>query len=187
MFGVSIGLLVQAHVGLPPWDVLHQGLANRLGLSIGTVVIVLGLFLLLLWIPLRQKPGVGTVANTILVGVSLNWTLTWMPAPDDLWIRLLMAVGGVVLNGIFTAAYIGARMGPGPRDGLMTGLTQRTGWSTRTVRTGIELVVLLVGWLLGGTLGVGTLLFAFGIGPVVHFMMPRLMIPAPVQPAQHRS
>ena len=174
MFGVSIGLILRAGLGLPPWDVLHQGLAHRFGLSIGTVVIAVGVLLLLLWVPLREKPGFGTLANTVLIGLSLNWTLSWMPAAHGLAAQIAMLVGGVVLNGIMIASYIGAGMGPGPRDGLMTGLTRVTGRSTRLVRTGIEVAALLAGWALGGTLGVGTMVYALGVGPVAHHFMPLL-------------
>lgn len=172
LFGMSLGLMVQANLGLAPWDVLHQGLAGRFGVQIGSVVIAVGVLLMLLWIPLREKPGLGTLANVLLVGLSLNWTLTWLPAPEELWLRILMMIGGVVGNGILTAAYIGARMGPGPRDGLMTGLMRRTGRSARLIRTVIEVSALVLGVILGGTVGVGTLLFAFGVGPVVHHFMP---------------
>ncbi|GAA1351412.1 hypothetical protein [Falsarthrobacter nasiphocae] len=179
LLGMSVAVMVRAHVGLAPWDVLHQGLAARLGVSIGSVVIGVGVVVLLLWIPLRQRPGIGTVANTILIGVSADATLVWLPEPESMWARVPMLLGGVLLNGAATAGYIGARLGPGPRDGLMTGLVRVTGLSTRIVRTGIEIGALLIGWALGGTLGVGTVVFALGIGPVVHWLLPIFEVKPP--------
>jgi uncharacterized membrane protein YczE len=171
LFGASLALLVRSRLGLDPWDVFHQGLAIQSGIPIGTVTILVGAVVLLLWIPLGQRPGIGTIANVILVGLSLDATLAMIPAPNDLGVRWTYLVAGIVLNGIASGAYIGAALGPGPRDGLMVGLANR-GHSLRVVRTTIELTVLVVGWLLGGTVGIGTVLFAVTIGPVVHVTIP---------------
>lgn len=171
LFGASLALLVRSELGLDPWDVFHQGLAVATGLSIGVCSIVAGVVVLLLWIPLRQRPGIGTVANVILIGVSLDAVLFLIPVTGDLVLRWVYLVAGIVLNGIATGAYIGAGMGPGPRDGLMVGFA-RSGRSLRVVRTSIEVTVLVVGWLLGGTVGVGTVLFAVTIGPIVHRTVP---------------
>ncbi|OYO24309.1 hypothetical protein CGZ93_04190 [Enemella dayhoffiae] len=177
LYGFSLALTVRANLGLSPWDVFHQGVAQRIGWRIGTVLIVTSLAVLLLWIPLRQRPGLGTISNAVLVGVAMNATLDVLPPAQTWWWRAILLVAGVVLNGFATAAYIGARLGPGPRDGLMTGLVGRTGRSVRLIRTGIEVVVLAIGWLLGGTVGIGTLAYAFGIGPITHFFMPLLVAP----------
>jgi uncharacterized membrane protein YczE len=173
LFGASLALLVRSRLGLDPWDVFHQGLAVQSGIPIGTVTILVGAVVLLLWIPLGQRPGIGTIANVILVGLSLDATLAVIPAPADLGVRWAYLVVGIVLNGIATGAYIGAALGPGPRDGLMVGIANR-GHSLRVVRTAIELTVLVIGWLLGGTVGVGTVLFAVTIGPIVHVTIPAL-------------
>jgi uncharacterized membrane protein YczE len=171
LFGASLALLVRSRLGLDPWDVFHQGLSVTTGLSIGTCTIATGVVVLLLWIPLRQRPGVGTVANVILVGLSLDAVLLLIPATEGLMLRWTYLVAGIVLNGVATGAYIGAGLGPGPRDGLMVGLA-RGGRSIRVVRTAIEVSVLVAGWLLGGTVGVGTVLFALSIGPLVHLTLP---------------
>jgi uncharacterized membrane protein YczE len=181
LYGFSLALVVEAGLGLAPWDVLHQGLARVTGLSIGTWVVLISVVVLLLWIPLRQRPGLGTLSNAVLVGVSLDASLAVLPALDGLGVRGAALLAGVGLNAVATAAYIGARLGPGPRDGLMTGIAAR-GHSVRVVRTGIEVTVLVVGVLLGGTVGVGTLVYAMGIGPLVHPMMPFFLVaPAPPQ------
>ena len=172
LYGLSGALLVRARLGLDPWDVLHQGLARHLGLAIGTVVVLVAAVVMLFWIPLRQWPGLGTVSNAVLIGVSMNGALQVLPTGYPLPARIVEMVGGVVLCGIATGMYIGADYGPGPRDGLMTGLARRTGRSIRLVRTGLELTVLLTGWLLGGTVGVGTVLFAVAIGALVQFFLP---------------
>jgi uncharacterized membrane protein YczE len=177
LYGVSLGLMVRAKLGLDPWDVLHQGLAQRVGASFGTVVIAVGALVLLLWIPLRQRPGVGTVSNVVVLGLVADATLAIVRTPGPLVLRVALMLSGVVLNGIAGGAYIGAGLGPGPRDGLMTGLVRRTGRSIRLIRTGIEGSVVLAGWLLGGTLGVATIVYALGIGPLLHVFVPLLAIP----------
>ena len=170
-FGYSEALLVRARLGLGPWDVLHQGLAERTDLAIGTWVIIVGVGVLLLWWPLRQRPGIGTLCNVVLVGVSLNVSLDLMPGTHSLTLRWVYLIVGTVLNGIATGAYIGAALGPGPRDGLMVGLAER-GHSIRVVRTLIEVAVLVIGFALGGTVGVGTVIFALSIGPIAHVTIP---------------
>ena len=171
LYGISSSLLVLADLGLDPWDVFHQGLSRTFGLAIGTWAIIVGVAVLLLWIPLRQRPGIGTVSNVILVGLTMNVVLGHVHAPHALAVRIACLVCGVFLNGVATGAYIGAGLGPGPRDGLMTGLAAR-GHSIRVVRTGLEVTVLAIGWLLGGTVGVGTLVYALSIGPLAHVFIP---------------
>ena len=177
MYGVSLAMFIRAGLGLDPWDVFHQGLAVRTGLSIGTVVVIVSFLVLLLWIPLRQWPGIGTLCNAVLVGVFADVGLALIPALSHLGGQIGMLAGAILLNGIASACYIGARLGPGPRDGLMTGLARRTGWSVRASRTGIEVVVLGAGWLLGGSIGVGTVLYALAIGPLVQLLLPRFTVP----------
>ncbi|MFV0457844.1 MAG: YczE/YyaS/YitT family protein [Actinomycetales bacterium] len=172
IYGVSIGLMIRSGLGNAPWDVLHQGLAQRLPLTVGTAIIVVSALVLLLWVPLRQPPGLGTLLNAVLVGVAAEATLNVLDVPDGIGWRAMFLGLGVVGNALATALYIGAQLGPGPRDGLMTGLHRRTGLSVRLVRTAIELVVVGVGWLLGGTLGVGTVVYALAIGPLVQVLMP---------------
>ena len=186
LYGVSDGMLVLAGLGLDPWDVFHQGLARHSSIPIGTWAIIVGAIVLLLWFPLRQRPGLGTVSNVFVIGLVINAVIMLVPPPSSLPIRFLTLCAAVLLNGIATGAYIGAGMGPGPRDGLMTGLARR-GWSIRVVRTGIELTVLLAGFLLGGTVGIGTLLYAVAIGPLVHQFIPMLRIgdPAVEEQATH--
>jgi uncharacterized membrane protein YczE len=171
LYGVSSSLLVLAGLGLDPWDVFHQGLSRTFGLAIGTWAIIVGVVVLLLWIPLRQRPGIGTVSNVVLVGLTMNVVLGHVHAPHAMAARVACLVCGVFLNGVATGAYIGAGLGPGPRDGLMTGLAAR-GHSIRVVRTGLEVIVLVTGWLLGGTVGVGTVLYALSIGPLAHVFIP---------------
>ncbi|MGH2850190.1 MAG: YczE/YyaS/YitT family protein [Solirubrobacteraceae bacterium] len=186
LYGVSASMLLLAKLGLDPWDVFHQGLSRRLGLGVGTWTIIVGVFVLLLWIPLHQRPGIGTVANVIVVGAVVDLVLATVPAPHPLAARIAVLVGGVLLNGVATGAYIGAGLGPGPRDGLMTGLAAR-GRPIRVVRTGIELTVLACGWILGGTVGIGTVVYAISIGPLAHVFIPLLAIgrrPAAVAPAE---
>ena len=187
LYGVSDGLLLLAGLGVDPWDVLHQGLSRRLGLGVGTWVNIVGAVVLLAWIPLRQRPGIGTVLNVLTVGTVVNLVLAWLPAPTALPARFALLAAAIVLNGIATGLYIGAGLGPGPRDGLMTGLASR-GHSVRLVRTGIELTVLTTGWALGGSVGVGTVAYAVLIGPIVHLVLPRLQLDdEAVRPAAPRS
>ncbi|WP_454789365.1 membrane protein YczE [Mycolicibacterium lutetiense] len=178
-YGTSMAMMVRAGLGLDPWDVFHQGLTRHTPLSLGMASAVVGVVVLLAWIPLRNRPGIGTVANVIVIAVTVDATLAVLPAPSALPVRIAMMIGAVVLNAISTVLYIGAGLGPGPRDGLMTGLVARTGWSVRLVRTGIEATVLAVGWLMGGTVGIGTVVYAFGIGPLVQLflrLMPRSLL-----------
>jgi len=170
-YGFSMALMVRAGLGLDPWDVFHQGLAGRTGMTIGIASAVVGVAVLLAWIPLRNRPGVGTVANVIVIAITVDAGMALLPTPESLPVRVAMMLGAVVLNGLSTVLYIGAGMGPGPRDGLMTGLVARTGLSVRLVRTSIEATVLAVGWLLGGTVGVGTVVYALGIGPLVQLFV----------------
>ncbi|MGZ4623696.1 MAG: membrane protein YczE [Blastococcus sp.] len=179
LYGVSMALLVRSTLGVMPWDVLHQGLARHLGWSLGTVTIVVGALVLLAWIPLRQLPGIGTVSNVVVIGLAVDATLALLPTPSALAARVGFVVAGVLLNAVATAAYIGVHLGPGPRDGLMTGLVRRTGGSVRLVRTSIEAAVVATGWLLGGTLGLGTVVYALAIGPLVQVLLPRLSLPHP--------
>ena len=167
-----MALLVRSSLGVMPWDVLHQGLARQMGGSLGQVTIVVGVVVLLGWIPLRERPGLGTISNVVVIGLAVDAALAVISAPVALPPRLGLVVLGVALNAVATAAYIGVRLGAGPRDGLMTGLVRRTGGSVRLVRTGIEVAVVTVGWLLGGTLGVATVLYALAIGPLVHLLLP---------------
>lgn len=170
-YGFSMAMMVRSELGLDPWDVFHQGLALHTGMTIGTASAVVGAAVLLAWIPLRNRPGIGTVANVIVIAVTVDLGLLLMQTPTSMPARIAMMVGAVVLNAFSTVLYVGAGLGPGPRDGLMTGLVVRTGRSVRLVRTSIEATVLAIGWLLGGTVGVGTVLYAFGIGPLVQFFV----------------
>ena len=176
LYGLTLGMMIRATLGNAPWDVLHQGLAIHLPISIGTAVIAMSVVVLLLWIPLRELPGLGTVTNTLAVGLMADLTLSLLDAPEALWQRALLMTGGVVLNALATALYIGSQFGPGPRDGLMTGLHRRTGLSIRVVRTGLEVTVVALGWVLGGVVGLGTLLYAVAIGPLVQVMLPRFIV-----------
>lgn len=175
LYGVSDGLLVQAGLGLDPWDVLHQGLSRSVGLQVGTWSIVVGALVLLGWVPLRQRPGLGTVCNVVVIGLVINATLAVAPALHAVPVQVAVLLVAVVLNGIATGAYIGAGLGPGPRDGLSTGTAAR-GHSLRVVRTGVELGVLAVGWSLGGTVGIGTVVYALAIGPLTHLTIPALRL-----------
>jgi uncharacterized membrane protein YczE len=180
-FGVSLALMVQARLGLDPWDVLHQGIARLLGVRIGWVVIVVSFVVLAAWIPLRQRPGFGTISNAVVVGLVVNVAVSVIPAPSALAARAGMLAAAIAVNGIATGLYIGAGLGPGPRDGLMTGLAAR-GHSIRVVRTIIEVSVLATGFALGGSVGIGTVAYAVSIGPLVHIFLPRLTLP----PLSHR-
>ena len=171
LYGFSMALMVRAGLGLDPWDVFHQGLAGRAGMTIGTATAIVGVVVLLAWIPLRNRPGVGTVANVVVIAVAVDASLAVLPDASTLPVQVTWMLTAVVLNALATVLYIGAGLGPGPRDGLMTGLVARTGRSVRLVRTAIEATVLTAGWLLGGTVGVGTVVYAFGIGPLVQLFM----------------
>src|SRR5689334_22403560 len=177
LYGVSMGMMVRSRLGLDPWDVFHYGIAQHLPVSFGTVVIIVGAALLLLWIPLRQWPGLGTVANVVVIGLATDATLSLLGPPEAMAARVALLLGGIVANGLAGALYIGSQFGPGPRDGLMTGLVRRTGGSFRLVRTTIELTVLGVGWLMGGVVGVGTVLYALLIGPTVQAFLPVFTVP----------
>ncbi|MEW2358670.1 hypothetical protein [Spirillospora sp. NPDC029432] len=178
LYGFGIALQVASTLGNDPWDVFHEGLARRFGLSIGLWIIIAGAVVMLAWIPLRQRPGIGTISNVLLVGAFADLFLWLLPDPGSTAARWAYLVTAVLAGGIATGSYIGAGLGPGPRDGLMTGLAAR-GHSIRVVRTGIELAVLAVGWLLGGTVGVGTVLYALAIGPLAHVFLPLLEIKKP--------
>lgn len=172
LYGVSLAMMVRSALGLAPWDVLHSGLTGWVPLTIGQVIVVLSFVVLVLWIPLREKPGIGTISNAIAVGLAADAALVLLDRPDSLVLRGGLLIAGVVLNGLATALYIGAQLGRGPRDGLMTGLARRTGWSLRLVRTGLEVTVVLIGLALGGVLGLGTVLYALAIGPLTQAMLP---------------
>lgn len=179
LYAVSMALILRSGLGAMPWDVLHQGIARRTPLSFGTVTAITGVVVLLCWIPLRQLPGVGTVANVVVISAAVDPALELLervPGPLPVPVQVTLLVAGVGLNALATALYIGADLGPGPRDGLMTGLVRRTGWSVRLVRTAIEVTVVASGWLLGGTAGVGTVLYALAVGPLVHVLLPRLTV-----------
>ncbi|MGW4173522.1 hypothetical protein DMH25_24210 [Streptomyces sp. WAC 01325] len=178
LYGVSSAMLVEAGLGLEPWNVLHQGLAELTGLTIGVVSIIVGAVVLLLWIPLRQRPGLGTVSNVVVVGVAMDGALALLPEAHSLAVRIPLLVAGILLNGAATGLYIAARFGPGPRDGLMTGLHRRTGRSIRLMRTAVEIAVVVTGFALGGTVGIGTLLYALSIGPLAQLFLRVFAVPA---------
>lgn len=171
-FGAGCALMVRAGIGLDPWNVFAEGLSKQTGVGIGWITNIVGFLVLLLWIPLRQKPGIGTVANILLVGTSMQITLAFVPDITGWWLQLAVFLIGVVVVAVASGLYIGANFGPGPRDGLMTGLNQRFGWPIWASRLGVEVSVLIAGWLLGGTVGLGTILFAALIGPLVHVALP---------------
>jgi len=168
-FGLGIALMAQSGLGLGPWEVLNQGVALQLGIPLGTASILLGIPILLAWVPLRERPGPGTVLNIVFIGLSTNLGLLLFPIPpaDALVLRFIEMVAGILIIGVSSGLYLAADLGPGPRDGLMTGIHHRFGWSIARARLGLEVSVLAVGWLLGGTFGLGTVVFAFGIGPIV--------------------
>ena len=174
LYGVSMALFVRADLGLDPWDVFHQGLSDLTGLSFGLVVILVGAIVLLAWIPLRQRPGLGTISNVFVIGLVVDPALAVIPQREELVVRVPMLIAAILGIGLAASLYIGARLGPGPRDGLMTGFHARTGRSIRLVRTVLELAVLAVGFLLGGTVGIGTVAFALTIGPIVGWLLPRV-------------
>lgn len=170
-FGLGISLMVQAGLGLGPWEALHQGISVRTGVPIGTVSILLGLPILLLWWPLGERPGIGTLINVVIIGAATNVGNALIPAQQEVVAQVAMMVAGVVVIGLGSGLYLSADLGPGPRDGLMVGLHHRFGWSIRRARTLVELSALGAGFILGGTIGLGTIAFAFGIGPVVQVML----------------
>lgn len=172
LYGLGIALIVRGELGVAPWDVLTQGIAKQTGLGFGLITIITSGIVLLLWIPIRQKPGFGTLMNALLVGPFADLSLWMIPTGLDLWLRIVMLFGGILVLAVATGLYIGAHFGPGPRDGLMTGLHRRTGWRIWIVRTGIEVTVLITGWLLGGNVGIGTLAFALLIGPLCGYTIP---------------
>lgn len=186
LYGVSLALMVESGLGLAPWDVLHSGITNWVPLTLGQVIVVLSFAVLVAWIPLREMPGLGTVSNAFVVGLSADAALALLDGPDSLGWRLLWLAIGVAGNGLATAMYIGAQFGRGPRDGLMTGLSRRTGWSLRLVRTGLEVSVVLLGLALGGVLGVGTVVYALAIGPLTQAMLPAMTV-AVSAPAPRRT
>ncbi len=185
LYGLSTAMFIRSDLGADPWNVFHLGVAKLLAMDIGTVIILTGVLVLLLWIPLRLRPGLGTISNVIAIGLAADVALTFIPAIDSLVARSLLLVSAVIVNALATGMYIGAGFGAGPRDGLMTGINTRTGWSVRSVRTAIEVSVLLFGWVLGGTFGVGTVLYALSIGPLIQICLPwfrqkpRLLAPQP--------
>ncbi len=180
LYGASLALQIRASLGLDPWDVFHQGLSEKTGLSFGTIVIIIGALVLLAWIPLRQKPGIGTISNVFVVGLAPDATLAILPEVHGLELQLPLLAAGIFLNGVAGAAYIGAGLGPGPRDGLMTGLVRITGKPVAIVRTSLEVSVLAVGIVLGGTVGLGTVLYAISIGPLLQVLLPAFTIREPV-------
>lgn len=172
IYGASMAMVVRATLGLIPWDVLHVGVSRHIPLSFGTIVVGVSLLVLLGWIPLRQMPGLGTIGNALLIGPSADLVLAVLDEPSHLAWRIALLVGGIVLNGVATGMYIGSQFGPGPRDGLMTGLARVSGRSIRLVRTVLEVTVVAVGWLLGGAVGLGTVLYAIAIGPMAQLFLP---------------
>jgi uncharacterized membrane protein YczE len=177
-YGLSMALLLDARLGLDPWDVLAQGITRHIPVPIGWAVNGVSVLVLALWIPLRQKPGLGTVSNVIVVGFAVDQFLVWLPVPSPLPLRIAYLVAGILTNALATGLYIGAGFGPGARDGLMTGIAAR-GHSLRVVRTCIEVTVVAIGWLLGGSVGIGTILYALSIGPLAHHLIPKLTVPPP--------
>lgn len=172
LYGLSTAMFIRSDLGVDPWDVFHLGVALQLGMTIGTVIILTGAAVLLLWIPLRQLPGLGTISNVICIGLAADASMALIPELNSLPIRIALLVAGIVVNALATGMYIGAGFGAGPRDGLMTGVHARFGWSIRVVRTVIEVSVLVIGIALGGTFGVGTVLYALSIGPLIQLCMP---------------
>lgn len=172
LYGVSLAMMVRGVLGLAPWDVLHSGFVRHVPMTLGQAVILFSFVVLVLWIPLREMPGIGTISNAVVVGLSADATLAVLSEPDALWARIALMLGGVVLCGLASALYIGAQLGRGPRDGLMTGLSRRTGLSLRLVRTALEVAVVVIGLLLGGVLGIGTVVYALAIGPLTQLMLP---------------
>ena len=189
LYGVSLALMVRGALGLAPWDVLHSGFIRHVPMTLGQAVVLFSFVVLVLWIPLREMPGLGTISNALVVGFSADLTLAVLDRPDAIAARIALMIGGVVLCGLASALYIGAQLGRGPRDGLMTGLARRTGLSLRLVRTGLEVAVVVIGLLLGGTLGLGTVVYALAIGPLTQLMLPWLTVDvmAPAQAAESET
>lgn len=187
LYGGSLALMVRSDLGLNPWSVFHQGLSEMTGISLGLVVNLVGALVLLLWIPLRQKPGIGTISNVLVIGTAADVALNFMPPVSGMPLRIGFLVASIVLNGAATAAYIGAGLGPGPRDGLTTGGMRLTGWAVGPVRMAIEVLVLALGWALGGTIGVGTVLYALTNGPLMQLFWPMFEIKGPAQPVAATS
>lgn len=187
LYGGSLALMLRSGLGLAPWDVFHQGVTRHVPITIGQAIVVTSFVLLLLWVPLREKPGVGTIGNAVVVGLAVDATLALVEAPEGLVWRIALLVLGVVGNALATAMYIGAQLGRGPRDGLMTGLARRTGRSLRLVRTMLEVTVVALGVLLGGTLGVGTVLYALAIGPLTQLMLPTWLVPVDISRAAAKA
>jgi len=183
LYGVSLALMVRGALGLAPWDVLHSGFIRHVPMTLGQAVVLFSFVVLVLWIPLREMPGLGTISNAIVVGLSADATLAVLDRPEAMAGRLGLMVGGVLLCGLASALYIGAQLGRGPRDGLMTGLARRTGLSLRLVRTGLEVAVVVIGLLLGGVLGVGTVAYALAIGPLTQLMLPWFTVDLVAPPA----
>ena len=175
IFAIGISLQMNANIGAPPWDVFHQGVAKQTDISIGKIIVITGFTLLLLWIPLRQKPGLGTILNALEIGLIADVALEIIPEPNNIFIRIVMVIVGIITVAVGTGLYIGSALGPGPRDGLMTGLAQR-GIPIRIGRTAVEVTVMIIGYALGGQVGVATFAFAFGVGPLVQFFLPRLAV-----------
>lgn len=187
LYGASLALMVRSDLGLNPWSVFHQGLSEMTGISLGLVVNLVGALVLLLWIPLRQKPGIGTISNVLVIGTAADIALNFMPPITGMPLRIGFLIASIVLNGAATAAYIGAGLGPGPRDGLTTGGMRLTGWAVGPVRMAIEVLVLALGWALGGTIGVGTVLYAISNGPLMQMFWPLFEIKTPAEPAAATS
>ena len=185
LYGASLALMVRANLGLNPWSVFHQGLSELTGISLGLIVNLVGALVLLIWIPLRQKPGVGTISNVLVIGTAADVSLHFLPEIHGLALQIAFLIGAILVNGVATGAYIGAGLGPGPRDGLTTGGVRLTGWRVGWVRTAIEAIVLALGWMLGGTIGVGTVVYAMCNGPLMQIFLPMFEIKqaAPVAPA----
>ncbi|MFI9527556.1 membrane protein YczE [Micromonospora rosaria] len=183
LYGTSMAMMIRSDLGLNPWDVFHQGFSMITGMSIGAATIVTGILVLLLWIPLRLRPGLGTVSNVLVIGVVVDLALALLPTGTPLVARIGLLVVGIVGNGLATGLYLGARLGPGPRDGLMSGyVARRPGRSIRLVRTVIEVTVLALGWLLGGTVGIGTVAYALAIGPLAQVFIPMFTVAPPAGP-----
>lgn len=176
LYGVAIALMIEGALGAAPWDVFHLGLSQHMPLSFGVVMIIASLAVLLAWIPLRQMPGLGTLANALLIGPFADTSMRLLPTPGSLWLQIGYMLAGTLVCAFATALYVGAQLGPGPRDGLMTGLARRTGWSIRSVRTALEVSVLVIGMLLGGVAGIGTFVFAFGVGPLTQYFLRHLVV-----------